>query len=75
MPHAFDHRDISDDDFRTIRARMLPHLQRKGKQRPKADVLEFLAHLWPLRLEFEMLRLKGLAFDAGEAGFTYTKGE
>lgn len=55
---------------------MLPHLNRKGKQRPKADVLEFLAHLWPLRLEFEMLRLKGFAFDAGEEGFSYTtKGE
>lgn len=67
--------EITDTDFHIIRERMLPHLTRRGKQRAKNDVLLFLAQLWPLRLEFEIARLAGTAFDVGEAGFSYTTGD
>lgn len=64
---------LSDEDFHIIRDRMLPHLSRRGKQRTKDTVLAFLAQLWPRRLEFELMRLRGLAFDAGECGCSYSK--
>lgn len=73
MPLAY--RDITDEDYRTIRDRMMPYLTRKGKQRPKEMVLPFLAHLWPLRLEFELMRLRGRAFDVDDEGFSYNKGD
>lgn len=64
--------DITDEHFLIIRDRMLPQLNRRGKQRTKIDVLSFLVQAWPQRLDFEIARLNGLGFDSGEAGFSHT---
>ena len=64
---------VSSTELEHVLATFVPSARKRVKLRKTPD--KFLAHVFgflPLRLEHEVNRCRGLAYDAGEHGFSYS---
>lgn len=66
---------VNPDEYKALceRLALAANVRRRRAIPNPARVLAALHALVPMRLEHEMNRLRGLAFDAGEAGFSFTR--
>lgn len=62
---------LTVEEFAQVRARIVPDWQRRCKKVPPGEFLQAVHNAMPHRLAFEVDRLRGLAFEAGEAGFIF----
>lgn len=60
---------ISDAEYQSLLQRFIP---KGGKRRKPAQVIYALNVMNPHRLAHEIDRMRGIAFDSGEAGFSHT---
>jgi hypothetical protein len=67
---------ISKEDCDAVFVRMVPDAKKRRKVARDSTrfIAMMMAHV-PARLEHEVNRLRGLAFDGGEEGFEYSRGE
>lgn len=62
---------LSPSEFATARNRIVPRWRVRCPRMPAAAMLAAMHHFTPHRLEHEVNRKRGLAFDSGEAGFSH----
>jgi hypothetical protein len=68
-PKPFKYGDpLTEQEAVALRKRLIA-----GRRVPLTKFLAALHSYLPQRLEFEVDRLRGLAFDIGEGGFSYTR--
>jgi hypothetical protein len=66
---------VTPAEVKQIRARLLPEYKSARLKKLGATAFVQAIHeVIPQRLEHEVNRLRGLAFDSGEAGFSHTTG-
>lgn len=74
MPQPYAYGDsVLATELEHVLSLFVPNEKKRGKLRKSPD--KFLAHchaLLPNRLEHEVNRCRGIAFDAGEHGFSYS---
>lgn len=63
---------MTPEEFAQARDRILPDWRRRFKRMPPPAMLAGLMNTVPHRLEHEVNRARGLAFDSGENGFSHT---
>lgn len=63
---------LTSEEFAQARERILPDWRRRFKCMPPAVMLDALHASTPHRLEHEVNRMRGLAFDSGESGFWHS---
>ena len=62
---------ITKSEFMKVRRRLAPKAGKRLRRATQDKVVAAMHHLAPNRLEHEVNRLRGIAFDSGEAGFSH----
>lgn len=64
---------VTPEEARKIRSRLLPEFKSpRLKKLGLAQFIKAIHDVIPQRLDHEVNRLRGLAFDSGECGFSHT---
>lgn len=67
--------DYTAEEFVLVVTRLVPNMPPKMRKQPAIITWQQLANVNKLRVEHEVNRARGWAYDSGEHGFSHSRGE